>query len=263
MPQGLSPHAQLTIRPPGFFMNSMTLRKTPSTTRPPASPARGEATGKPRRTQVERSTETQLKLCQAAVDLLSEVGYERLTTAQIAQRAGVSKGAQAHHYPSKDDMLVAAFQHLLAQWEDRRESYASRREGATTMADLLQNMWSRVFGRPDYLASIEVMLAVRHHPALRDRLQAVLKTWTVARDETFRILVPAHDPEALATFLQINFCVLRGLALYEGLADDRKLPKRVMAMWTEIATDYALRLQRPAAPTPTRRRPAPTRSPSP
>lgn len=191
-----------------------------------------------RRTQEERSSATQERLCQAALDLLVEVGYERLTTAQIAQRAGVSKGAQAHHYPSKDDMLVAAYEHLLAQWEVRRESYARRHGSGADMDDLLQGMWRLVFGRPDYLASLEVMLASRHNAALRDRLRALLRTWTVKRDDTFQRLVPLDDPEELATFMQINFCVLRGLAVYEGLADDKALPQRVLDLWTTIASDY-------------------------
>lgn len=181
------------------------------------------------------------------MDLLTEVGYERLTTAQIAKRAGVSKGAQAHHYPSKDDMLVAAFGHLLAQWDERREAYASQIGLDASMEDLLMNMWHRVFGRPDYLASLEVMLAARHHPALRQRLQELLRTWTVARDDTFRRLVPLDDPEELATFLQINFSVLRGLAVYEGLAEDRHLSQRMLTLWTEIASAFVAGRRRSVA----------------
>ncbi|MFO1330180.1 MAG: helix-turn-helix domain-containing protein [Rubrivivax sp.] len=181
------------------------------------------------------------------MDLLSEVGYERLTTAQIAQRAGVSKGAQAHHYPSKDDMLVAAFQHLLLQWEERRTSYARAQGAGGSMDDLLQTMWRHVFGRPDYLASLEVMLAARHNLALRDRLREVLRGWTLVRDDTFRELVPLEDPEELATFLQINFCVLRGLAVYEGLAEDKGLPQRVLSMWSGIASAFVALRRRPAA----------------
>lgn len=215
----------------------MTTRSTPTKARVRA-PAR--------RSQEERSSTTQQLLCQAAVDLLSEVGYERLTTAQIAQRAGVSKGAQAHHYPTKDDMLVAAFQHLLAQWESQRESFARQLGDRVRMEDLLQYLWRHVFGRPDYLASVELMLAVRHSPVLRERLREVLRSWTVVRDDIFRRLLPTEDPTVLATFMQLNFCLLRGLAVYEDMAADKAMPKRVLAMWSEMATEFLAR--RPAAP---------------
>ena len=216
-------------------------------TRPtPLRPPPAKASAPTRRSQEERSSATQQRLCQAAVDLLSEVGYERLTTAQIAQRAGVSKGAQAHHYPSKDDMLVAAFQYLLLQWEERRAAYARTHGAGGDMDDLLQSMWRQVFGRPDYLASLEVMLAARHNAALRDRLREVLRGWIVVRDETFRDLLPLDDPDELATFLQINFCVLRGLAVYEGLAEDKGLPQRVLRLWSDIASTFVAQRRRPA-----------------
>lgn len=207
----------------------------------------GAKTGAVRRSQEERSSATQARLCQAALDLLVEVGYERLTTAQIALRAGVSKGAQAHHYPSKDDMLVAAYEHLLSQWEQRRAAYARQHGAGADMSELLASMWRQVFGRPDYLASLEVMLAARHNPALRDRLRLLLRSWTKVRDETFRQLVPLEDPQELATFMQISFSVLRGLALYNGLAEDKALPQRVLAMWTDIATGFVASKRRTAS----------------
>jgi len=208
----------------------------------------------PRRSQEERSAETRHKLCQAALELLTEVGYERLTTAQIAARAGVSKGAQAHHYPTKDDMLVAAYQHLLGQWEDRRLHFTRSHGRDADMAELMQYLWKDVFGRPDFLASIEMMLAARHHPQLQERLRDVLSTWTTARDEIFRQLVPLDDPQELAAFLQVNFCFLRGLALYNGLSADPSLHDRVLALWIDLARSF---VNRPR-PTP-RRKGAPTR----
>lgn len=191
-----------------------------------------------RRTQEDRSSATQLLLRQAAISLLTEVGYERMTTAQISARAGVSKGALAHHFASKEDLLVAAFQHLLSQWEDRQERYANKLSDQASLEDILLNMWRMVFGRPDFLASLELMLAARHNPVLRQRLRDILKTWTIARDETFRRLIPLDDPEELAVFLQVNFCILRGLAVYEGLNDDKNLPQRVLTLWGEMARAF-------------------------
>lgn len=210
---------------------------------PAPAPARA-----PRRSQEERRSQTRLRLCEAAVELLAEIGYERLTTALIAQRAQVSKGAQAYHFPSKDDMLVAAFQHLLDGWQARREEFRRHHPGTATVEQLLRYLWRDVFGRADYVASVEMMLAARHHPALRQRLQAVLATWTVARDDIFRQLVPLDDHGGqLATFLQLNFCVLRGLALFGGLNADPALEQRVLQMWIGMAADFVAARSRPAA----------------
>src|SRR5204862_5492808 len=61
-----------------------------------------------RRTQAERSAATQALLLDATIDSLVEVGYANTTTTGIAERAGVSRGAQMHHFPSKGELVAAA-----------------------------------------------------------------------------------------------------------------------------------------------------------
>ncbi len=193
-----------------------------------------------RRSQEERSAATRKRLCEAAVSLLAEVGYERLTTVEIARRAQVSKGAQAHHFPTKHDILAAAFEHLLMGWRARREAFVRDVGSSASMEQVLRYMWRDVFGRADYVASVEMMLAARHDPALRDRLRDLLRTWTEVRDDTFRQLVPIGESfERFATFLHLNIAVLRGLAIVRGLDGDEKMIERGLRMWIEIATDYA------------------------
>ena len=51
--------------------------------------------GRARREQIER----------AAANVLADVGYAAATVAQIAQRAGVSKGVITYHFASKDEIL--------------------------------------------------------------------------------------------------------------------------------------------------------------
>src|SRR3954466_10209016 len=65
-----------------------------------------------RRTQEERSASTRALLLDATIDCLIEVGYSATTTTVIAERAGVSRGAQLHHYPTKAELVAAAVEHL-------------------------------------------------------------------------------------------------------------------------------------------------------
>lgn len=226
----------------------------------PASPPVAAVSAVPakraRRTQAMRSSDTQRRLCQAAVELLTEVGYASVTTAQIAERAGVSKGAQAHHYPTKDDMVVAAIRHLLADWQAGRAAYSSEAVGSKEMEKLQQALWQNIFGRRDYLAALDVVLASRHQPALHARLRDEVKDWISTRDATFARSIPLNDPAELATFLSLNSCVLRGLATSMEVPTDEGLPQRVMALWSEMASAY---LARRGAPAPTATKP--TRTP--
>lgn len=69
----------------------------------------------PRRTQAERSTATRTLLLDAAVVSLLKRGYEATTTRGVARLAGVSQGAQQHHFPSKSALVTAAISHMVGQ----------------------------------------------------------------------------------------------------------------------------------------------------
>ena len=69
--------------------------------------------------QQDRSRATQRRLLDATVDCLVEVGWAGTTTTLVAERAGVSRGAQLHHYPTKAALVVAAVEHLVERCATR------------------------------------------------------------------------------------------------------------------------------------------------
>jgi AcrR family transcriptional regulator len=54
-----------------------------------------------RRTQAERRESTRTALLDAAVECLIDEGYAAVTTRGVAERAGVSQGAQQHHFDGR------------------------------------------------------------------------------------------------------------------------------------------------------------------
>ena len=66
-----------------------------------------------RRTQGQRSAETRARLLDATIDCLVTYGYNGTTTPRVAEMAGVTRGAQVHHFGSKNDLVIAALQHPL------------------------------------------------------------------------------------------------------------------------------------------------------
>src|SRR5258707_2996159 len=63
--------------------------------------------------QEERSAETRRRLLDATVACLFDRGYAGTTTTEIASHAGVSRGAQLHHFPRKDELVVSALEHVF------------------------------------------------------------------------------------------------------------------------------------------------------
>lgn len=64
----------------------------------------------PRRTQEERREATRDALLSAAVALIADGGIEAATLADVAERAGVTKGALVHHFDNKETLLDAALE---------------------------------------------------------------------------------------------------------------------------------------------------------
>src|SRR4051795_4690266 len=62
--------------------------------------------------QEERTRVMRARLLEATVDCLVEVGFAGTSTTLVSERAGVSRGAQLHHFPTKNALVVAAVEHL-------------------------------------------------------------------------------------------------------------------------------------------------------
>src|SRR5579872_2677392 len=87
-----------------------------------------------RRTQGERSAAMRGRLLEATVDCLYELGYARTTTIEVAARAGVSRGAQLHHFSTKE-RLVEVARHLFdKRTEEFREAFAAVPSGADRLS---------------------------------------------------------------------------------------------------------------------------------
>src|SRR5436190_3430995 len=100
-----------------------------------------------RRTQEERSASMRIRLLDATVACLFERGYAGTTTTLIARRARVSRGAQLHHFRTKETLVTTAMRHLFDQrMREFRDAFA-RLPGdvdpVTAAADLL---WSMISG---------------------------------------------------------------------------------------------------------------------
>lgn len=202
----------------------------------PAQPVR-----RPRRTQAERSGETREKACIATLDALTEVGYERISTKLIADRARVSRGALTHHFPVRNDLLVAAFEYLLKSWEDEWPFAARPHPPQLSIEELVDALWDRLFSTERYMASLELMLAARLDGDLGQRLREVQLRWSRIRDTmSARILGIAPEDERTRLFFQLNLCVLRGIAVHRSFDSDPAIDRRLLSLWKEIVRDHAI-----------------------
>jgi AcrR family transcriptional regulator len=83
-----------------------------------------------RKTPVQaRSTFTVEAIFEAAVQVLLELGSDRLTTTRVAARAGVSVGTLYQYYPNKQALLFAILSRHLGQVQDAVEEACTTHRG--------------------------------------------------------------------------------------------------------------------------------------
>jgi len=127
------------------------------------------------RTQAERSASTRTALLDAAIETLIDSGYASLTTRRVGERAGLSQGAQQHHFRSKADLVAAAigrlFEHVVAAALSSPIEADTERGRAEA---LLDRVWE-VDDHPIAHAVIDVLVAARTDDALARTVRPVVK----------------------------------------------------------------------------------------
>ena len=134
------------------------------------------ATGKRRRSQSERREETRGRLLDATAESLIDAGYAGTTIRRITELAGVSQGAQSHHFPHRIDLVTSAFERLA---EQRVERYRTRArelpaDRVTRLRALLDLLWED-FSSDVFKVAVKLWVAAAEDEELRERLVPVEK----------------------------------------------------------------------------------------
>ncbi len=182
-----------------------------------------------RRTQAERSAAMRERLLDATIECLVTYGYSGTTTPRIAEVAGVTRGAQVHHFRSKEDLVVAAVEHLAEQ----RTQAAIRELGrvaaipdpVTTALDFL---WESHQG-PMFIATVELWVAARTDRALARHIERVEPVVNGTLIAAIAQLMPDHPaPKEIRNVVYTAMDALRGILVSSFIDDD---PKRARRRW--------------------------------
>ncbi|MDP9609276.1 AcrR family transcriptional regulator [Streptomyces demainii] len=197
----------------------------------------------------DRSRATRRRLLEAAVACLAEHGWAGSTVAVVAERAGVSRGAAQHHFPTREDLFTAAVEHVAEERSaELRALPAPRGEGRVrAVVEALVSLYTG----PLFRAALQLWVAASYEDQLGARVTALE---TKIGRETHRMaveLLGADESvpgvrEAIQGLLDMG----RGLGLANLLTDDGHRRERVVAQWSHIL-EGILTTAAPTAPDPT------------
>jgi len=210
------------------FMTGIMMNKNMATSLAVATPRR--------RTQEERSSRMRFKLLDATIDCLAKFGYAGTTTTEIAKRARVSRGAQLHHYPRKEDLVIASVEHLFRlRLQEFGKIFASVPADTDRRPFAVELLWKMVQG-PVFFAWLELVVAARTDKLLREaliemttRFQADIQVYF---KEIFGPSPLSTDFDLIPSFI---FALMDGMAM-RGIIGTGEQNERILNLLKRYAT---------------------------
>lgn len=196
-------------------------------------PARTE---RKHRTQQERRERTRELLLDATVSCLVELGYARTTVNEICLRAGLSRGAQQHHFTTKAELMTNALEHLFGRLSAQILAAAEKLPpGEERLSEGIDMLWRSYSGTLS-TAAVELWVAARTDDELRASLLPVDRALGHATLDFYRALAGADvDERQLETLLLLTVNLFRGLALDAMIGGDPARRAALLAEWKSIA----------------------------
>ena len=183
----------------------------------------------------ERSRATHRRLLDAAVECLAEFGWSGSTIAVVAQRAGVSRGAAQHHFPTREDMYTAAIRHVAEnRIADLRESVRRLPKGASRTEALVELLVD-LYAGPSFQAALHLWVQASTDVRLRERVVPLEDHvgW-VAHQAALDALGADDEEPGVREIVQATLDLARGLGLAGLLTDDTRRRKHVVRTWARM-----------------------------
>jgi AcrR family transcriptional regulator len=215
------------------------------------APRRNGANGRKRRTQAERTQETRARILDAAVEVLRKKGYAHFRTADVAKAAGVSRGAQLHHFATKEKLVYATMEHVFNNVLDKSRARAAalkERDDAleAAVADARDFFFSTAF-----FISLDIATSINKKP-FRNRLMAMVRDARLPAERAWRQALMARGvSERVADdVLWLTFGLVRGLAVRMLWQNEPDRFDRLLALWRGIVEGYVKQAPKAHPPLP-------------
>jgi AcrR family transcriptional regulator len=182
--------------------------------------------------QEERTRLMRARLLEATVELLVERGFAGTSTTLVSERAGVSRGAQLHHFPTKNDLVVAAVEHVTAVRGAELAAAATDLPRGARRTRAVLRMLGDHFTSPVFTAALELWVAARTDETL---LAAVAPLEQKVGRDTHRMTVDLlgadESQPGVRELVQATLDLVRGLGLADTITDDARRRGRILDQW--------------------------------
>ena len=184
--------------------------------------------------QQTKSGMTQASILDAAIDCFYEFGYANTTTENIANAAGVSRGAMLHHFPTRFDLIKAAVERLNQKrldWYAQEEANVQQGAEHTRIEEGIDTYW-RQLNTPEFVVFHELKVAARIDTELAKVIIPALKEFRkrVSAKHPVRFFPDLALSEAWERTNNLSGLLLEGMAA-EKMIGGPDVPVEQMLAW--------------------------------
>ncbi len=185
--------------------------------------------------QQDRSRATRQQLLDATVDCLVEFGWSGSTMTVIAERAGVSRGAAQHHFPTRERLVTAAVEHVtVVRTADIQRELDALPAGPMRTEAVVELIVSWFTG-PPFRAALEVWVAASSDPQLRELVVPLeARTGRQVHQAAVDLLGVDESVPGVRETIQATLDLARGLGLANLLTDDSDRRARIVHQWAAV-----------------------------
>jgi AcrR family transcriptional regulator len=189
-----------------------------------------------REPQQDRSRATRQRLLEAAIGCLAELGWTGSTVAVVAERAGVTRGALQHHFPTREDLFTAAIEHVAAErlafLRGQQETLPPPGRART---EAVVAMLVRMYTDQSFKAALHLWVAAATEEPLRERVVGLENhVGREAHRAAVAFLGVDEHAAGVREAVQATLDMARGLGLANLLTDDSARRARVVRRWAAI-----------------------------
>ncbi len=192
---------------------------------------------RPRRTQAERAQSTQRKLIDSAIEVLKRKRYAGFRTADVAELAGVSKGAQTHHFPSKDMVVLQALEEVYRQTQGRAlQRIEAARKQPQEMLKLLLADSKEFFLGEDFLLSLDLMM-VDPQSSLGVSVKQLAQQYRLPVEQAWvdALAEVGYARTQASAVVRLTFAISRGFGIRRLIAASEQDVDQLLGTWLQMA----------------------------
>jgi AcrR family transcriptional regulator len=188
-----------------------------------------------REPQQDRSRATRQRLLEAAIECMADLGWSGSTVAVVAERAGVSRGAAQHHFPTREDLVTSAVEYVSAERLKMLRSQAVDMASGPERIRAVLALVERMYTSPLFRAAVHVWVAACADERLRERVIGLeAQVGRESHRTVLQLLGADESRPGVREAVQATLDLGRGLGLANLLTDDGRRRRRVLDQWSKM-----------------------------